>query len=77
MEEHKLPAEGYVDYQYSILPYVFEEDTWVQKILSRAYGLDGWKTELLLDFARIHFGPTAGYAQQYLFAAARAGKIAS
>ncbi|MCA9024549.1 MAG: redoxin family protein [Planctomycetaceae bacterium] len=32
LEEHKLPAEGYVDYQYSILPYVFEEDTWVQKI---------------------------------------------
>ncbi|MCA9075928.1 MAG: redoxin family protein [Planctomycetaceae bacterium] len=32
LEEHKLPAEGYVDYQYSILPYVFEEDTWVQKV---------------------------------------------
>ncbi len=32
LEEHKLPAEGYVDYQYSILPYVFEQDTWVQKV---------------------------------------------
>lgn len=32
LEEHKLPAEGYVDYQYSVLPYVFEDDTWVQKV---------------------------------------------
>lgn len=54
----------------------FPIDTWVQKILVRAYGLDGWKTEQLLKFARIHFGPAAGLAQQYLFAAARAGLIA-
>jgi thiol-disulfide isomerase/thioredoxin len=31
-ENHKLPADGYVDYRYSILPYVFEEETWVEKI---------------------------------------------
>lgn len=49
----------------------FPIDTWVQKILTRAYGLDCWKTEQLLDFARIHLGPAAGYAQQYLFAAAQ------
>jgi N-glycosylase/DNA lyase len=54
----------------------FPIDTWVQKILTRAYGLEAWKTEQLLDFARIHFGPSAGLAQQYLFAAARAGLIA-
>jgi N-glycosylase/DNA lyase len=54
----------------------FPIDTWVQKILVRAYGLDGWKADPLLDFARIHFGPSAGLAQQYLFAAARAGLIA-
>ncbi len=54
----------------------FPIDTWVQKILVRAYGLDGWKPEQLLDFARIHFGPSAGLGQQYLFAAARAGLIA-
>lgn len=54
----------------------FPIDTWVQKILSRAYGLNGWKTDQLLDFARVHFGPSAGLAQQYLFAAARAGIIA-
>lgn len=54
----------------------FPIDTWVQKILVRAYGLEGWKVDQLLDFARIHFGPAAGLAQQYLFAAARAGLIA-
>lgn len=53
----------------------FPIDTWVEKILTRAYKLDGWKTDQLQDFARIHFGDTSGYAQQYLFAAARAGII--
>jgi len=28
----ELPAEGYVDYQYVILPHVFAEDTWVDQI---------------------------------------------
>ena len=31
-EEHELPADGYVDYRYSVLPYVFSKDTWVSKI---------------------------------------------
>lgn len=53
----------------------FPIDTWVEKILTHAYGLQGWKLRQLQDFARIHFGTTAGYAQQYLFAAARAGVI--
>lgn len=55
----------------------FPIDTWVEKILTHAYELKGWKLPQLQDFARIHFGNTAGYAQQYLFAAARAGVIAS
>ena len=55
----------------------FPIDTWVEKILSRAYQLENWKLPQLQDFSRIHFGTTAGYAQQYLFAAARAGIIAS
>ncbi|MGB0408400.1 MAG: DNA-3-methyladenine glycosylase family protein [Opitutales bacterium] len=54
----------------------FPIDTWVQKILTQAYGLNNLKAEQLLDFARIHFGPSAGLAQQYLFAAARAKLIA-
>jgi N-glycosylase/DNA lyase len=53
----------------------FPIDTWIEKILVRAYGLDGWSLNQLQDFARIHFGDGAGLAQQYLFAAARAGVI--
>jgi N-glycosylase/DNA lyase len=54
----------------------FPIDTWIEKILIRAYQLDAWKLAQLQDFARIHFGRTSGYAQQYLFAAARAGILA-
>ncbi len=28
----KLPATGYIDYRYVILPHFFKEDTWVQAI---------------------------------------------
>ncbi len=56
---------------------VFPIDTWVEKILTRAYQLEGFKKPQLQDFARVHFGTSAGYAQQYLFAAARAGYIPS
>ena len=31
-ETHELPADGYVDYKYSVFPYVFPEETWVEKI---------------------------------------------
>ncbi len=55
----------------------FPIDTWVEKILTRSYQLEGWKLTQLQDFARIHFGSASGYAQQYLFAAARAGLIKS
>ena len=55
----------------------FPIDTWVEKILTHSYQLEGWKLTQLQDFARIHFGNSSGYAQQYLFAAARAGLIRS
>jgi N-glycosylase/DNA lyase len=55
----------------------FPIDTWVEKILTRAYQLEGWSLPQLQQFARIHFGQASGYAQQYLFAAARAGVIAA
>jgi hypothetical protein len=29
LESHELPAEGFVDYRYAILPYVFLQDTWI------------------------------------------------
>ena len=55
----------------------FPIDTWVKKILTRSSKLKGLKQPQLQDFARVHFGTSAGYAQQYLFAAARAGHIPS
>ncbi|QDT29316.1 hypothetical protein Enr10x_46670 [Gimesia panareensis] len=32
LETHTLPADGYIPYRYTILPYVFPEDTWVSSI---------------------------------------------
>lgn len=29
---HEIPATGYVDYRYAILPYLFTHDTWVQSV---------------------------------------------
>lgn len=49
----------------------FPVDTWILKILSHKYGLEGWNPTQLATFGRAHFGPLAGLAQQYLFAAAR------
>jgi N-glycosylase/DNA lyase len=46
----------------------FPVDVWILKTLARRYGLDGWKTPQLVQFGRVHFGPLAGLAQQYLFA---------
>lgn len=49
----------------------FPIDTWIGRELREAYGLGGWKEAALQQFARAHFGPEAGLAQQFLFAAAR------
>src|SRR5262249_42961589 len=29
---HAIPATGFVDYRYAVLPYIFPRDTWVQSI---------------------------------------------
>lgn len=55
----------------------FPIDTWIAKILTRAYHLEDWPIQRLHDFARIHFGHASGFAQQYLFSAVRAGRIAN
>ena len=34
-KQHQLPAEGYVAYQYEVLPYRFKQDTWIQAIQIR------------------------------------------
>jgi N-glycosylase/DNA lyase len=46
----------------------FPVDTWILKTMARRYGLDGWKPAHVAQFGRAHFGPLAGYAQQFLFA---------
>ncbi|NBV47777.1 MAG: DNA-binding protein [Verrucomicrobia bacterium] len=53
----------------------FPVDTWVVQALADAYGLRGWKPAPLEQFGRAHFGPAAGLAQQYLFSAARHGRL--
>jgi N-glycosylase/DNA lyase len=45
----------------------FPVDTWILKALERRYQLDGWKPAQVAQFGRAHFGPLAGYAQQFLF----------
>jgi N-glycosylase/DNA lyase len=46
----------------------FPVDVWILKTMARRYELDGWKPAPLAQFGRVHFGPLAGLAQQYLFA---------
>jgi N-glycosylase/DNA lyase len=55
----------------------FPVDTWILKTLARRYGLEGWKPAQLAHFGRVHFGPLAGLAQQYLFAYERAHRAAT
>lgn len=55
----------------------FPVDVWILKTLARRYGLEGWKTPQLAQFGRVHFGPLAGLAQQFLFAWERAQKKAA
>jgi N-glycosylase/DNA lyase len=50
----------------------FPVDTWMIKAMSRRYGLNGWTPTQVAHFGRVHFGPVAGLAQQYLFAWERA-----
>jgi N-glycosylase/DNA lyase len=46
----------------------FPVDVWIIKSMARRYGLEGWKPAQIAHFGRMHFGPLAGLAQQYLFA---------
>lgn len=51
----------------------FPVDVWVERVLRQLYFADDpkVKSKTLRDFARIHFGPAGGYAQQFLFHHAR------
>jgi N-glycosylase/DNA lyase len=46
----------------------FPVDVWIIKTMEQRYGLHGWKPAQIAHFGRVHFGPLAGLAQQYLFA---------
>jgi len=46
----------------------FPVDVWIIKTMAERYGLSGWKPPQIAHFGRVHFGPLAGLAQQYLFA---------
>lgn len=46
----------------------FPVDTWILQALARHYSLEGWRPGELARFGRAHFGPHAGFAQQFLFA---------
>ncbi|WP_221033050.1 DNA-3-methyladenine glycosylase family protein [Actomonas aquatica] len=46
----------------------FPVDTWMLKAMARRYGLEGWSPTQVAHFGRVHYGPTAGLAQQHLFA---------
>jgi len=50
----------------------FPVDVWIVKAMARCYGLGGWTPAQVAHFGRVHFGPGAGLAQQYLFATERA-----
>ena len=50
----------------------FPVDVWIHRAMVRHYGLNGWKPPQVAQFGRVHFGPLAGLAQQYLFAWERA-----
>lgn len=57
----------------------FPVDTWVERVLRKLYFAENPEVEArtLRDFARSHFGPSGGYAQQFLFHHARMSGIFS
>ena len=46
----------------------FPVDVWILRVMEERYGLRGWSPGQIAHFGRVHFGPLAGLAQQYLFA---------
>ncbi|MGH8018346.1 MAG: DNA-binding protein, partial [Opitutaceae bacterium] len=46
----------------------FPVDVWLLRAMARHYGLENWPPTQIAHFGRVHFGPLAGLAQQYLFA---------
>jgi N-glycosylase/DNA lyase len=49
----------------------FPVDVWILRAMAQRYDLAGWTPAQVAHFGRVHFGPLAGLAQQYLFASER------
>ncbi|GHB99235.1 8-oxoguanine DNA glycosylase [Cerasicoccus arenae] len=49
----------------------FPVDTWIARVMTERYRLEGWSLEQIAHFGRAHYGQYAGLAQQYLFSSAR------
>ena len=49
----------------------FPVDTWIIKAMTRLYDLENWDASQVAHFGRVHFGKSAGLAQQFLFARER------
>ena len=49
----------------------FPVDTWIIQTLQKRYDLGDWSNRQLAQFGRLHFGPVAGFAQQFLFSSER------
>lgn len=49
----------------------FPVDVWILRVMQNRYRLHGWTHSQVAHFGRVHFGPLAGFAQQFLFAAER------
>ncbi|MCR6654307.1 MAG: DNA-binding protein [Opitutus sp.] len=50
----------------------FPVDVWIIRTMATRYGLENWSPAQIAHFGRVHFGPLAGLAQQFLFAYERA-----
>jgi len=50
----------------------FPVDVWIIRTMATRYGLERWSPAQIAHFGRVHFGPLAGLAQQFLFAYERA-----
>lgn len=53
----------------------FPIDTWIQKVMSNRYELNGWNQKQMSTFADKHFGDFAGLVQQFFFSAERLGLL--
>lgn len=49
----------------------FPVDTWIAKAMTKRYRLHDWNLKNIAAFGRIHYGPYAGFAQQFLFSGER------